>query len=249
MSASRTITLVAVALVLAVLAIPTAARADLVGFDMNWAELNYTQSNSRLIVNETADSQFQLALRKEITFIAKDYAFIYGGSNFDLLLDLTLTNLPGIDNWSAAGTFTFTDTTLANKVKAAFQTSSIKITPGAGLVLEIKGSMTTYSGNDSILLGSGNTWTFSGVSGNTPVSPDLDTVLGQITQYNRASQDNGTLVVLKTYVTTSSLDTLFSTNQLLTEGTVAGQIVPVPAAVGLGVIGLCTLGLWMRRYA
>jgi hypothetical protein len=146
---------------------------------------------------------------------------------------------------------TFTDTnTASNAVKADFTSSSIAIMYGAAGYLEIRGYLGTSSGQDSILLSTrGDPWKFMGEASSTPNSPDADGVDGQITRAQRAAQDNGTLICMKFAIGQDSLDTLFGVDRSLGGGEVKGSIVPAPAAVVLGLMGLGLVGVWMRRYA
>jgi len=256
MSALRTIKLGAVALAAAVLAMPAVARADLaVTFDLSSARLVYTAGPPKTLnVTETNASMFTVNLEDMSTTTVLDSAVIWGGSSgnpFDFLLAMNLTDLPGVDNWSAAGTLTFTDTvTTSNAVKADFTSSSIAIVGGAAGHLEITGYLVTSSGNDAILINRGDPWKFMGDAAFTPNTPDADSVDGQITRGERAAQDNGTLLVLKFAIGQTSLDTLFGgENRTLDAGEVKGSIVPAPAAIGLGLIGLGLIGWYMRRYA
>jgi hypothetical protein len=244
-----------VALAAAVLAMPAVARADLaVTFDLTDATLVYTAGIPKTLdVTESNASQFTVNLEDMATTTVLDRARIYGSSPspFDFLLAMNLTDLAGVDNWSAAGTLTFTDTdTSSNAVKADFTSSSIAIVNGATGYLEIKGYLLTSSGKDAILINRGDPWKFMGQASSTPDTPDADSVDGQITRGDRAAQDNGTLLVLKFAIGQTSLDTLFGgENRTIDAGEVKGSIVPAPAAIGLGLIGLGLIGWYMRRYA
>ena len=264
MSPSRTITLItlgAVALVAAVLAMPAAARADLaVTFDLSQAKMTYTASSQILTATEGTASTFTVNLEemRPTSTVVLDRAMISGGSSgnpFDFLLTMKLTDLPGVDNWSATGVLTFTDTyTDSNAVMADFKSSSIAIMYGAAGYLEIRGYLSTSSGQDSILLSTrGDPWKFMGQDWNTPGpsegEPDADGVDGQITRAERAAQDNGALVCMKFAIGEGSLDTLFSGDRSIGSGQVMGSVVPAPAAVVLGLMGLGMVGMWMRRYA
>ena len=135
------------------------ALADLVlSYDIPDALLDYTVSNKRLLVQESSDSDLILKLVDNESYVTLDNARVDGGDNFNLMVDLTMTQL-GINNWSAAGTLKFTDTaTGTNAVEAVVQSYSVSI---AGGYLEIKGYLGDLNPS-AILVNRGDPWVFAG---------------------------------------------------------------------------------------
>ena len=162
-------------------------------------------------------------------------------SQFDF--DLTFSGAG--ENWTALGSLTLQDIN-GDRVGADIFANDISITPaGVGYELQIKGTLSTLSGEPSILLTSG-AWTYEGSAGE-----------GSIGLLSGAENwDSGAVVVahylLPTGVTSLSLlfdyiDTNGTT--LLEAGNVELTIVPVPAAVILGILGLGVAGIKLRKYA
>jgi len=232
-------------LAIACVFVATPALAGLVvTYDMSAATLNFTVADSKLKVTEGVLSNLTLTYIDDQTFATLDSVAVTGGANFNLLVDLTMTQL-GPNNWSAAGTLGFTDLNTANNaVEAAVQSYSVSI---AGGYLEIKGYLQNLGANSSILVNRGDPWVFVG---NADLGgADADTTANQITVFNPVSYDGGELLTLK-FGVGGTLDNFFSADRLnLTGGEVKGQVVPVPAAVLLGFLGLGAAGIKLRRFA
>jgi hypothetical protein len=221
--------------------VTTPVMADLVTYDMGQATLDYMRPFNRLLVQESVLSQLYLEL-DDPGGNALDNAAIIGGVNFDLVLDLTLTQL-GTNNWSAAGTFRFTDTTLATAaVEAWVQSTSIK---ADGTSLQIAGSL-GYLNPPSILVNRGDPWVFTGNADGG--GADADGTANQITVPGSESYDGGTILTLK-FGYTGTVDEFFGADQNMTGGEVKGVIVPIPGAVLLGMLGMGVAGLKLRKYA
>jgi len=221
----------------------TPAFADLyLTYDSSAASLVYTVATKTLVVTNTAGSVFQV--RKEDTGLGTivDNTQIVG-TGFSLALNLNLVDLAGANNWSATGTLTFTDTGASNVVEATVTTSSITMPSN---ILMIQANLSNLGINDRILVGA-DPWVFNGQS-EIP-GEGTEGIANQITMYNPGSYDGGNLLTLKFSAPGSNLDTLFGTNRNLAGGEVKGQVVPVPAAVLLGLLGLGAAGIKLRRFA
>ncbi|MCX5674712.1 MAG: hypothetical protein NTX87_06865, partial [Planctomycetota bacterium] len=179
--------------------------------------------------------------------------------NFTLTLDMTQN---GPEMWSATGSLLVSDqTTATNAIEAHFRSTNILIKNGSGYTLNIDGILSPLSG-ESILVNRGDPWRFAG-DGNvyhvtfpadfyfrpTPASPDADGTPGQITVAQSRSYGNGDLFVIKVNVPVGTLDDLFASDRSMTGGEVKGSIVPAPAAVLLGLVGLAAVGWYRRRLA
>jgi len=221
------------------------AQAEIaVTFDMNSARLDYTLSSSNLTVRETAGSVFDVRKENTTALTILDTARIDGGSFFDLFLDLTMTDLPGANNWSAAGSLKFTDsTTTTFGVEAIFSSTGVYTLFGNN-VLVIEGRLSPLSGS-TILVNYGDPWTYVGQE-NIGLEGNQDGMNGQFSIDNPENYSQGDLVTLKFGLGGLSLDALFGANRMLAGGEVKGMIVPAPAAVVLGALGLGLVG-WVRR--
>ncbi len=247
----KTITTVA-ALVGVLLLASAPATADLyVGFDLDNAALSYQAAgNTMSIVGKSGSTLTVERLDDgDPPWTWRDSATVAGSAAFSL--DLTFTDLPGTDNWSAAGTLTLTDNN-ANVTQASFTSISVEINEiGSDAHLDMEGYLSPVSGNDWILLDQGgNAWVFEG-TGDLGGNND-DGVSNQITM--NPGSDGGTLWTFDFDVVYMSEDTFFGSDRASGDsatgwGNVEGSIVPVPAAVVLGVIGLGLVGWRMRKYA
>ena len=220
------------------------AMADLaLVYDMGYAVLDYDALSKKLTVHETTLSTLSLSIFDDVANVTTDEAALWGGSQFNLLLDLTLVDEAGDDNWSASGSLQFTDIDTADyAVSAAVQINSITTAGGA---LELRGSLSPLSGT-SILVNRGDPWVAGGSALSLAVGSDG--VQDQITVNNADSYDGGEILTIKFGVTTG-LDELFGQNRTLTNGDVKGSVVPVPGAVLLGILGLGAVGIRLRKFA
>jgi len=229
------------------------ASADpyVINFDLLGAQLSYTVAPNTLTATTNSQSTLLLTLDDPMGN-SIDYAGMVASSKpFNFSMTLNLTRL-GPGNWSATGNLKWSDiNTGSNAVETAFASTNIFIYNGSRYTLNIDGLLSPLSGN-TILVNRGSPWTFVGDAAKTPPEyPDADGTPGQITlPDNPLSFSNGDLFVIRTNVMTSSLDSLFGTTWTEPKvGQISGTIVPAPAAVVLGLMGLSLVGFWMRRYA
>ena len=165
------------------------------------------------------------------------------------MFDFDLTFAGSGENWTANGDITLQDT-VGDAVKADIDADDISIVSYPGpfpgttdYELVIKGRLSTQATEQSILLTSG-AWTYTGTTGDIGLTQDAE------------NWDTGAVVVahylLPPNVTSlSSLFTYVTNNNptLLSAGNVELTIVPVPAAVLLGMLGLGMAGWKLRKYA
>ena len=221
----------------------TPVFADLhLTFDSGAAALTYTELTKELLVTETDGSIFQVRKEDTVAGTIVDNTQLVG-TDYSLALSLDLVDLLGPDNWSGTGKLTFTDTGSADVVEAAVTTTSITMPSG---ILMIQANLSDWGANDSILIGS-DPWVFNGQS--EIAGEGTEGNVNQITMYNPGNYDWGDVLTLKFSAPASSLDGLFSEDRVLGAGEVKGQVVPVPAAVLLGFLGLGAAGLKLRKFA
>jgi len=232
----------------AFMAVP--AVADLVvPYDMTEAVLNFNELSKRLMVTESAGSNLLVTLEDdEVVGPAKDSAKVIGGENFDLVVDLTMKDEFGANNWSATGTLKFTDiVTSSYAVEADFQSTLVEIDKGGYLI--IQGTLSDMAPNSSILVNRGDPWVYKG-NGESSFAGDADGIDKQLTVYNPESYDGGTLITIKFGASGYTLDELFEDDiENWGPGEVKGQVVPLPAAALLGFLGLGAAGLKLRKFA
>jgi len=162
------------------------------------------------------------------------------------LLDMRVfdPSSPGGD-WTAAGSLAFADLTGAPKVWATCDGTSVTL-DGSDLV--ISGPLATEDPgpSDAILVGTGSSWVFAGLGsqGGADGNPGTITV-----PTGRAGYDFGDLT-LTIHGVSGTLESFFHpTCPTSHAGKVAGAIVPLPGAAGLGVLGIALAGWSKRRRA
>jgi len=261
--------------VLAVMLAGTSAASAEYWVHIEYSGLHLNYVGSTLTLQDLGSSAASASIVDSTnTAVPLDTAVILNNliapGKFDLELTATIVNGGGVDDVSMiGGTLKATDvlTTLAapSIAAAAFNTAFGGDLDGItfdGTTLTIRGLLATLAGNDSILLNPAGAlaWTYKGEGG---TDPDLDGVADQITvplQF-RSNYDVGMFYQLNTLVTRfkdgtstagiTNADELFAA-AALHGGFEAGggelkiDIIPAPAGVLLGVIGLCVVG-WTRR--
>jgi hypothetical protein len=230
------------------------AKADMaaVTYDMGSATLDYSRSARRLLVQESSTSQLYLELDDpagnalDNVIVSNLLSNFLGlGNAFNLTLDLEMTPL-GADNWSASGTFGFTDTDKSDYAVEA-DVQSTRITAD-GMLLKIEGCLQPLN-PPTILVNRGDPWVFVGNAEDPGANPSG--TANQITVLGPDAYRQGTIWTLK-FGYTGTLDQFFGpdgSDPFLTGGEVKGSIVPVPGAVLLGILGLGVAGVKLRKYA
>ncbi|MCU0913201.1 MAG: hypothetical protein MUC88_01400 [Planctomycetes bacterium] len=169
--------------------------------------------------------------------------------NYDM--DLLFHYVGSGNNYTANGTFELEDNSGSSKMKANFTSTSVSLTTlGGQLQLMMDGVLSTFSG-DSILLG-GAPWVFTGDSNFS--GADADGNAQTVTIDDPSDHDVGGLVAIHypvygKYSTLEQLFTALANGSTLGNGSVHAQVVPVPAALLLGVLGVGVTGLKLRKYA
>ena len=168
-------------------------------------------------------------------------------------MDLTLHFLGAGDSYTATGTFLLQDRdpTVMWDLQAAFTSTSVALVDLAGFYrLEVQGNLSPLA--PPSILGGTAPWSFEGDAQTGAANADGNPLT--ITVDNPADYTYGGLVALQypVYGNFSSLENLFSslcTDCGIENGSVHAQIVPVPAALLLGLLGMGVTGLKLRRYA
>jgi len=212
------------------------ASADVVKFSIGDTGLTYSSAGKTAVIVDSATG----TLSGTYTSAGPTQNVNSNPGAYDFNGALTFTHL-GVNNWSATGSFTLADS-VGTRVEADFLSSSITLanTPlppfGTMSTMTISGTLSIKAPNSSILVGP-DPWTFAGTSGGLTV-----------TDWQR--YDNGALVTAEFYFPGAvDLDTLLSVNRASSGGETEFSVVPVPAAILLGMLGLSAAGVGLRRFA
>ncbi|MGB2819663.1 MAG: hypothetical protein WBF17_01680 [Phycisphaerae bacterium] len=251
------ISVIAASVVAAAVAIPPAMAGPDYDFayEIDDARIEYGGVGAQtLVVNETEYSDFNFRLMHG--GVVEDAVEIEDG-HFELLADLIIEQVAG--KWTAKGTFSFSDKDIANGDVALgdFQSAYIKVENNHDLV--IFGNLSVSGSNQYVLVGPDDPWKFDGEK--SGAGGDGDSVV--TLPVSKAGFTGGTLWVIRTTMGTGtySVDDIFggkldddpgnSTDGEWSRiaGEVKGSIVPVPAAVVLGLVGLGIVGIRMRKHA
>ncbi|HET6428909.1 MAG TPA: hypothetical protein VFJ30_10890 [Phycisphaerae bacterium] len=169
---------------------------------------------------------------------------------YSLLLHMNLKMTSA--GWQAEGTMSLTvknGLTEETKILAKFLSTDVFYGHGGQHALRVMGNLYTDldAGMDSILVGTGNDWV---LAGDSQFSADNgDGVANQITvKHTRPSWDNGTVVTLRVGdLSPETMEDFLATGVEYTGSSqLMGKIIPVPAAFGLGLVGLSLVG-WLKR--
>jgi len=180
-------------------------------------------------------------------------AILDGVEETGYTMALTFHFLGAGNAYTANGTALFADAdaTVPWDIQADFTSTSVAlVTVGTSVRLEIQGLMSTMPGNEAILVG-GDPWVFTGTASDG--SPDGDGNPVTVTVPQAFNYDTGGMVAVNfpVFGSPGTLEAFFaSVNQgeSLINGSVHAEIVPVPAAVLLGILGFGAAGLRLRKY-
>jgi hypothetical protein len=221
------------------------AQAELwLRFQIDETVMTYTAATQTATITETADSALKGALFDDAVKV--DSAHITDAADFDLGMSLDFTHL-GADSWKATGLLTLTDRNLlVDRLVADFVSTSIDLNGGGPVgALTIKGRLSTRAGNDAILGGS-DPWKFEGTSQLGSLGNGVDGVARTLSLDNWGNWDSGDFVSLHFVTAGTDLGAFFAEDRT-GGGEVDFNVVPVPAGVLLGMLGLSVAGVKLRK--
>lgn len=169
----------------------------------------------------------------------------------EMALTLTWSNASG--DWVGTGTATVKELDGDVKMMADVTTTSASFAPlGVFGFFQVAGNLTPYDTNTSVLLPTVHgPWSYVGNS-EDGTEPNADGETNQVTVSPADAYGTGTLFdfsVSQTF-TGGNLDEFLSNDQFVaTAGDAIFTVIPAPAAVVLGMIGLFVIGVRMRRHA
>lgn len=236
--------------------------------DIDDTEMTITPAATPLSPGATATGDVSILYNSNVSVtlenndIGVDDALIFNlfdfdsvAADFDAGASITFTWV-GVDDWTAAGNIWVSDAydpgteSPTNRIEADFVSTSVQID---AFDLYIRGLLSPYStnNNEAILTGAttGNPWTFTGEQDSGLSGSGNDSVADQVSVDDWENWDSGDIVVFHFTVPTNSLDTLFTTQGVLDDGNMDINIIPIPPSMILGIIGLCVVGLKLRKYA
>lgn len=203
-------------------------------------------------IEDVAGSTLDAVLRDALA-VELDRATILDDANFSVAVTGDVVFL-GPDSYALVGSFVATDDSGTVKVHSDFNSSTVSMTgpPEFSNVLTIAGSLSTFGGGEGTILadGTSTSWSFAGHAGDTNALLDIggDATISIIDR-SIASYDTGALIDFSLGVTITDLDELFAASSVVAGGDMKVTIVPVPAAIVLGLIGFGTLAGVRRRLA
>lgn len=167
-----------------------------------------------------------------------DYAKNIDAETFDVRIVLDVIQVAS-NNYRLEGTLKITDTAsdLSNpKVLADFVSNTVSLASG---FFFFEGRLSVSGANDALLLpSSSSSWTYEGVSGDTPASPDEDGVRGRLTQSSDRSKFTFGGMNGGYFAGGGTLDSFFANNQGSTAFDTHAKVLPEPVTLVLGLVGL-----------
>ena len=255
MSRKMTFLLIIFCAVMFICAAPTRAGMEIY-FDVEQTELSYDATSQTGSIYTTSDStviaQWILNPAGDDDVTIYNAFEIGGGGSFTAGINNLVFSQSGV-NWSATGDLYVTDTA-ATKLAGDFFTTGIGIEQvGSSYDLHMTGYILPVSGNEAVLVGAaaGSPWTFQGEADSTSlVGGGWDGTDNQVTADPWEGFDYGTVVILHYSIgDISDLTTFFGITDVYERGDLEIRVVPLPAAVLLGMLGLGVAGIKLRKYA
>ena len=200
-------------------------------------------------IRDVSGSSMDAILRDDMS-AEIDRATIRSFTDFDVMLSGNVDRVAA-NAYSLTGTLTATDDTGMTKVLADF--ASVEVSNdsiGFTNLFVIAGTLGTSGGGiGPILVPASESWSFYGHSGDTVDGLDVGNDDTIIVAHNAMSYGGGDLVNFTLGNDISGLDTLFADGRTLGGGDMKVTVVPAPAGVILGVIGLGVAGCLRRRFS
>ena len=239
------------------------ATADLwLYFDIDQTQLSYTNTSATTgtgTISLQSNATLYASLWNDVTPIDSAQIDNSDAGVFSFSASLSFTKM-GADDWDATGSLSLTELSGVN-TRATANFTSNRLNGPADVYLAKIGGMPFYELHvdgylspftaPSILVGAaaGNPWTFAGENQDGGLGNGSDGVANRITVQPWEPWDGGTIASFHFATATSSLDSFFGSNQSLSDGDIDMTVVPVPAAVLLGILGLSVVGVKLRKFA
>jgi len=272
-----TVVLAVFVAVLAMTAAP--ARADIhVPFRVDDVKMAYTASSGQMLVTPHTGSALWVTTLDTVAGTESDPLGLEIDTKppvlyeFDFLLDLTFTDVTptvsGDNKWAASGTMMISSKVDENGAPAdehivmladfnatqfVFDDMTTQAAPmGVDKEFRVVGRLNPYTGPDyteydheSILIGD-DPWEFTGYNYDTDLFETLSVE-------NPEAYTAGELTTVHFKINVDpdvdTLDELFEADRSSPQGDAFGKVIPAPAALILGLLGLSIVGIRMRRHA
>ena len=237
----------------------TPALAEIhIKFSADSLHLNYIESTGALDINSQYTGEYkstmQAYLYDTIADDNPDWTILNDASSVDtttFVIDLTTYKVGDI--WHADGVWTMKDVN-GQAASATFTSTNVETIPefASNPAFVVQGLLTPNVG-DSILVG-GDPWEYKGDINKGIIGDGLDGKTATITRNHSEPYKSGTMVtthfLIGSFVDTDTFLSIDHTGTgALDGGWASGTVIPAPAAVMLGFIGLGLVGFRMRKHA